>query len=116
MMALLNGHADAVAVLLAGLVVTLMMEWSLARRFAAHERVETKAIANLALTAETAASVAADAARMLREVRGELHEARVEWNQIMDDVRMHDRRLGAIEERFMRAAMMVTPPHRKDSE
>lgn len=89
--------------------ILLWLEWALARRFRAHEQVEQRQYAQLAITAETAAASALEFGRQLRDVREDSNKHGVAIAEMTADVRMHDRRLGAVEERIMRAALMVPP-------
>lgn len=109
---LLHDWGDAVVALLMLATVMIFIDWRLGRLFARHERVEQEANARLVQTAEVHADLALEAGKRAREAlnRIDLVEGRV--SLVQDDVRMHDRRLGAVEERLMRAAMLAPPPRR----
>ena len=82
------------------------LEWALARRFGRHEVVEAKQYAALALTAESAAGAAALGVRHLTEIRADVDSTKVQLQTFLDRLQRHEARLAAIEERYMRAALL----------
>ena len=108
----LRSHADAIIAV--GLVVFVLgwLEFALSRRFRVHEQVEIRNLASVQLLSETAVGTAREAARHVDELRSETTLTQVRVEDLSDEVRMTSRRLGAVEERLMRAAL--AGPGRRD--
>ena len=105
-MTTLLSRMDAVLSVLGLVLVLVYLEWTLRRRFAAHEKVEMRQYADIAMTAETAAGTVKEVVRQLRVMRESSERAGATLETMGEEVRMHARRLGAVEERLMRAALV----------
>ncbi len=103
----MSSYWDIIVVLAIAAGILVALDWRITRAFVRHEQVEQQANALLAMTAETAAGAAQVSATHMRELRAETQVIRAKVSDLSEDVRMHDRRLGAVEERLMRAAMTV---------
>lgn len=112
--ALLGGdkHYDVLLVLGVTGVVLGFTEWALARRFQAHERVERDNFHGLAMTAEAAQAAALETVRHLRSLRYEVEVAKERGMEVAAELRLLDRRVTQIEERYMRAGILVPPIRR----
>lgn len=103
----MTGYWDIVIVLgIAGLML-LILDWRLGKAFTKHEKVEAQNFATVAMSSDAAVAAAQTAARHLRELREDAAATKLRVGDLADEVRMHDRRLGAVEERVMRAALMI---------
>jgi hypothetical protein len=102
-----TGYWDIVVVLLIATVMLVVLDWRITQAFTRHEKVESSNFATLAMSSEAAVGAAQTAARHLREIREESAATKQRVVDLGEDVRMHDKRLGAVEERVMRAALLV---------
>jgi hypothetical protein len=108
----MTGYWDIVIVLaIAGLMLTIL-DWRINRAFIAHERREAVMVAEVALSSDTALGLVREGARQIRQLQSETTLHGVTLSNLSEEVRMHDRRLGAVEERIMRAALHVPSPLR----
>jgi hypothetical protein len=106
----MSSYWDILAVLAIAGLMLLVLDWRIGRAFGRHELVEQKANALLAMTAETGAATALEATRHLRELRADIEGVKGKLSGLAVDVAIHDRRLGAVEERYMRAALLYPKP------
>lgn len=111
-----SDHYDAFAVLGVAVLMLAFVEMRLRALFARHEIREEKMHATSTLLADAAAATAREASRHIAELRSEVNDARLDIENVGAMVKMHDGRLGAIEERLMRAALMVPRPRREEPE
>jgi hypothetical protein len=100
-------RADWVIILVGVAAILVFIDLRLAKLFQRHELTERRMYAELALTSDGAAAGAREASRDLRDVRGRLESHGSAVASLQADVKMHDKRLGAVEERLMRAALTV---------
>ncbi len=107
MTSLIHDWGDVVVALVMLGVTMAFIDWRLKGLFRRHERVEQEANARLVQTAEVHADLALEAGKRAREALSRLDIVEGRVSGVQDDVRMHDRRLGAVEERLMRAALAV---------
>lgn len=103
----MTGYWDIVIVLLIATGMLVILDYRILRAFTRHEKVEASNFATLAMSSEAAVGAARTAARHLREIREESAAVKQRVVDLREEVRMHDRRLGAVEERVMRAALLV---------
>ena len=103
----MTGYWDIVVVLLIAAVMLLVLDWRISRAFKGHELREKQMYAEIALTADGAAGIVRENSRHIVEFRASHNLLKVEVENITEQVRMHDRRLGAVEERLVRAALAV---------
>ena len=108
----MTGYWDIVVVLLIAAVMLLVLDWRISRAFKGHELREKQMYAELAMTADGAAGRARETARQVENLRDENTLSKVDLANVSEQVRMHDKRLGAVEERLVRAALMVPAPRR----
>lgn len=111
----MTSYWDIVTVLAIATLMLLILDWRISSAFRRHEKREQKMYEEARLVAETSGSVAREANRKIRELY-ELHTLTgAQLASVADEVKMHDRRLGAVEERIMRAALVIpSPPRRPD--
>ena len=111
-----SDHYDAFAVLGVALLMLMFVEMRLRSLFARHEIREERMVAGAVLASEGAISRVAENVRHIEELRSNVGDARLDIENIGAMVKMHDGRLGAIEERLMRAALLVPHPRREEPE
>ncbi len=110
----MTGYWDIVVVLLIAAVMLLVLDLRITRAFKNHERREQELYAAIALTADGAAGRVRDLARQLESVRAEHTLVQVDVANVSEQARMHDRRLRAVEERLVRAALAVPHVQRRE--
>jgi hypothetical protein len=108
----LRERADWVVILLGMLAILSFIEVRLTALFLRHEKREEQMHAASALMGETASAIAKDAHRKIEELRASTATVQDRAVDLASQVRMHDKRLGAVEERLMRAALLVPSPRR----
>ena len=109
-------HVDALLTAVAFLLVLAFVEFRLRDLFSRHEIREEKMHADSRNTSETAGSVAREANRRIVELFELQTLTQAQIASVSDDVRMHEKRLGAVEERLMRAALAVPHVHRREDD
>jgi hypothetical protein len=102
-----TGYWDIVVVLCIAAVMLLILDWRIGRAFKRHEVREKQLYYEIQMTADGAAGRVRDLAHQLQGIRAEHNLVQVDVANITEQVRMHDRRLGAVEERLVRAALAV---------
>ena len=102
-------HVDILVFIVIGVVAVAALDWRVAKRFQVHERVEQASVDRLVQTAEVAADLAAQVGRDLKEMRQDQNNISTAVVALSDSIRMHDKRLGAVEERLFRAALYGPP-------
>lgn len=112
----MTGYWDIVIVLLIAGTMLLILDWRINRAFHGHEDRERRMYAELQLVGDGAAGAAREAARHVREMQAEQTLQKVSITNLTDEVRMHDKRLGAVEERIMRAALVIPHQHRREDD
>jgi hypothetical protein len=112
----MTGYWDIVVVLCIAALMLLILDWRIGRAFKGHERREQEMYASIALTADGAAGRAIEMVRHVESMRAETVLLRVDVANIGEQVKMHDRRLGAVEERIMRTALTVPHSHRREDD
>ena len=110
-----SGEHFDVLVVLGGLGIVLgFLEWTLARRFRAHEDVERKQYERVANIADDAAQQISAMVRATREHTEAVVGFRGELAEVRGQVSALGRRVAAIEDRYMRPAMLF--PSKKSGE
>lgn len=104
-------HYDALVVLGSVAIVLGFVEWALARRFAAHEVVESRQYERVANIADSAAQSLTEITKATRENTVVVEGFRQEVGKVSEEVTKLGKRVKEIEERFMRPAM-IPPPRR----
>jgi hypothetical protein len=105
----MTSYWDIVVVLAIAAVMLLILDWRIGRAFKRHEVREKQLYYEIQLTADGASGRVRELARQLETVQADHTLVQVDVANITEQVRMHDRRLGAVEERLVRAALSV--PH-----
>jgi hypothetical protein len=88
-------------------VALIFIEVRLRALFARHEKREEQLHASSALMADAAAALAREAARRIEELRIEAAGAKLDIENLGQLLKLHDGRLKAIEERLLRAALLI---------
>ncbi len=102
-------HYDAMVVLGSVAIVLGFVEWALARRFAAHELVESRQYERVAAIADSAAQSLTEITKATREHTVAVDGFRADVRKVAGDVADLGKRVRDIEERFMRPAMLPPP-------
>jgi hypothetical protein len=102
-----TGYWDIVIVLGIAALMLLLLDWRIGKAFKSHETRERLMYAEIALTADGAAGRVRENSRQIEALRAEHTLVKVDVANISEQVRMHDRRLGAVEERIVRAALVI---------
>jgi hypothetical protein len=100
-------HIDVLLSLVAFAALLAFVEYRLRDLFARHEVREEKMHATSAMLADAAAATAREASKHLAEVRTAASDLRIDIDNLGALVKMHDGRLGAVEERLMRIVLAV---------
>lgn len=103
-------HYDVLVVGGVTLVVLGWVEIALARRFRAHEEVEQRQYAYVATIADSAAQSLTEITKATREHTDAVHGFRAEVAALRGDVVALSRRVAAIEDRYMRPAILHARP------
>jgi hypothetical protein len=111
-----SGYWDIVVVLLVAGTMLLILDWRINRAFVQHEKREAQMVAEVSLSSDAALALVRENQRHIREIEkvSTLHGVTVQ--NLSDEVRMHDKRLGAVEERIMRVALTVPHQHRREGD
>lgn len=112
----MTGYWDIVTVLGIATLMLLVLDWRINRAFTRHEKVEQTNFAVVALASDTAAALSREASKHLREVQTDVAVTKAKVTDLSEEVKMHASRLGAVEERLMRAALMVPHIHRREGD
>ena len=99
-------HVDAIGLLIATIVVILFIDWRLGRLFRKHELVEQRGMDRVGLVAETAADLASQVGRDLREMRQDQGNVVEAVHALSEQLRSHGARIHAVEDRVMRAGLI----------
>lgn len=116
LVAFLAERMDWIVILVGFALILVFIDFRLAKLFTNHERREQEMWASLSLVAEGANGNAVSVGRKVAELRADVDKHRSVVVELEADVRMHDKRLGAVEERLMRAALLVPTPRRPPGE
>jgi hypothetical protein len=111
-----TGYWDIVIVLVIAGAMLSILDWRINRAFIQHEKREAQMVAEVSLSSDAALALVREGQRHIREIEkvSTLHGIAVQ--NLSDEVRMHDKRLGAVEERIMRAALTVPHQHRREND
>ena len=108
----MTGYWDIVIVLGIASVMLLVLDWRINRAFIMHEKREAVMVAEVALSSDTALALVREGQRQVRQLQSESTLHGVSINNLTEEIRMHDRRIGIVEERILRAGLVVPMPKR----
>jgi hypothetical protein len=111
-----TGYWDIVVVLLIAGLMLWILDWRINQAFVRHEKREAVMVAEMALSSDTALGLVRETQRQVRQLQSESTLHGIALSNLSEEVRMHDKRLGAVEERIMRAALAVPHIHRREGD